>query len=119
MYPFTLKPRFKVVNILNIDDMQFVSVSTFLNHNFAFVCISMYSFFYNLVSLLLKLKYLKTEKTSINLQINYLMIYSLDELKPKTKTKNQIFFVCVNESSTTFLYTLNRWEQQEKKSLLF
>ena len=33
-----------------------------------------------------------------------LMKYPLDLLKPKTKTQN--IFCCVNESLTTFLYTL-------------
>ena len=49
--------------------------------------------------------------------ISELMFYSLDKLKPRTKTKKlktKIFFVGVNESSTTFLYTLNR---QDKKTI--
>ena len=36
--------------------------------------------------------------------IRWVLFYSLDKLKPKTK----IFFVGVNENSVTFLYTLNR-----------
>ena len=40
------------------------------------------------------------------------MFYSLDKLKPKTKTKIKIFFVGVNENSTPFLYTLNRGEKK-------
>ena len=43
------------------------------------------------------------------------MFYSLDKLKPKNKTKNEI--------STTFLYTLNRGDkktflEEEKKNLV-
>ena len=37
-----------------------------------------------------------------------IMIYPLDQQKPKTKTKNQTIFAGVNENSMTFLYTLNR-----------
>ena len=33
------------------------------------------------------------------------MFYSLDKLKPKTKTKNLNIFVGVYENSMTFLYT--------------
>ena len=42
------------------------------------------------------------------------MFYWLDKLKPKTKTKtkSKIFFVGVNENSTTFLYTLNRGDKK-------
>ena len=40
------------------------------------------------------------------------MFYSLDKLKPRTKTKIKIFFVGVNENSTPFLYTLNRGEKK-------
>ena len=39
-----------------------------------------------------------------------LMIYPLDQLKLKTKTK--IFFAGVNENSMTFLYTLNRRDKK-------
>ena len=35
------------------------------------------------------------------------MVNPLDQLKPKTKTKNQNIFFGVNEKSTTFLYTLS------------
>ena len=38
------------------------------------------------------------------------MFYWLDKLKPKTKAK--IFFVGVDENSTTFLYTLNRGDNK-------
>ena len=41
------------------------------------------------------------------------MIYPLDQLKPKTKTKN--WFAGVNENSTTFLYTLNRGGTRKQK----
>ena len=41
------------------------------------------------------------------------MFYSLDKSKPKTKTKNKISFISVNENLTTFLYTLNRGGGQE------
>ena len=34
------------------------------------------------------------------------VFYSLDKLKPKIKTKTKVFFVGVNENSTTFLYTI-------------
>ena len=46
------------------------------------------------------------------------MFYSLDKVKPKTKTKNQNIFVGLNENSMTFLYTLNRGDKKtegEKK----
>ena len=46
------------------------------------------------------------------------MFYSLDKLKPKTKT-NQLFFVGVNENSTTFLYTLNFFIRGKKVFLSF
>ena len=42
-----------------------------------------------------------------------LMIYPLDQLKLKTKTKTKIFFAGVNENSMTF-YTL--WIGGEKKT---
>ena len=50
--------------------------------------------------------------------ISELMFYSLDKLKSRTNTKKlktKIFFVGVNENSTTFLYTLNR---EDKKTIL-
>ena len=39
-----------------------------------------------------------------------LLIYLLDQLKPKTKTK--IFFAGVNENLITFLYTLNSGDKK-------
>ena len=48
------------------------------------------------------------------------MIYPFDQLKPKTKTKNQkIFFAGVNENSTTFLYTLNRGDKKTEGKKVF
>ena len=43
--------------------------------------------------------------------ISELMFYSLDKLKSRTNTKKlktKIFFVGVNENSTTFLYTFEK-----------
>ena len=40
------------------------------------------------------------------------IFYSLNFMKPNTKTKNQKFSVSVNKNSTTFLYTLNRGGQE-------
>ena len=40
------------------------------------------------------------------------MFYSLDKLKPKTKTKNQNIFG-VNENSMTFLYTFEKGGQEK------
>ena len=51
--------------------------------------------------------------------ISELMFYSLDKLKPRSKTKKlrtKIFFVGVNENSTTSLYTFNR---ADKKNIFF
>ena len=42
------------------------------------------------------------------------MIYPLDQLKPKTKIKNKIFFAGLNENSTTFLHTLGRGTRKQK-----
>ena len=48
--------------------------------------------------------------------------YPLDKLKPKTELKTKIFFVGVNWNSTTFLYTLNRRDEnfflEREKSFL-
>ena len=46
---------------------------------------------------------------------------SVVQLKPKPKTKNQIFFAGVNENLTTFLYTLNRMAKKTEgyKKFLF
>ena len=49
--------------------------------------------------------------------ISELMFYSLDKLKSRTNTKKlktKIFFVGVNENSTTFLYTLNGGGREKK-----
>ena len=50
--------------------------------------------------------------------ISELMFYSLDKLKSRTNTKKlktKIFFVGVNENSTTFLYTLNREDKKTER----
>ena len=40
------------------------------------------------------------------------MFFSLDKLKPKNKINAKVFFVGGNENSTTFVYTLNRYDKK-------